>query len=138
MDLESYRKVFADNFGRLLGCEMTAISSEKCVYLFHAKEEHWNPNGVVHGGALFAAMDSCQGAFVHFILDLKKEFGTTAEASMRFKKPHRLGPVTITTTLRDRKRNIMFVQTVAENERGETVALVSEKWMVLPRSRHAD
>ncbi|MBI3396474.1 MAG: PaaI family thioesterase [Spirochaetia bacterium] len=130
-NLEEYRKLFHDRFGQHIGCEMLEITQEYCVYRLDAKEHHWNPNKVTHGGAIFSAMDSCQGAFVHYLLDLSTSFGTTAEATIRYKKPHLVGPLTIRTTLRDRKRNLLFVETSAQNSEGEVVAVLSEKWMVL-------
>ncbi len=130
-NLEEYRKLFDDKFGRHVGCEMVEITQDHCVYRLDVKDHHWNPNRVAHGGAIFSAMDSCQGAFVHYILDVKKNFGTTAEANIRYRKAHAAGPITIRTTLREKKRNILFVETTAENEKGELIAVLSEKWMVL-------
>lgn len=133
MELEEYRKAFNDHFSRTVGYEMKAISESESVYEMVVEQKHWNPNQIMHGGALFSIMDSGQGALVHYILDTKKVFGTTAEATIRYRKPHREGRIVVRTTVRERRRNLMYVRTEAFNEQGELLAELTEKWMVLSR-----
>ncbi len=132
-DLETYRKLFADRFGALLGCEMKAISPDECVYELEIRPDHWNPNETAHGGALFGAMDSCQGALVHYTLDWEKQLGTTAEATIRYKQPVRDGLVRIVTTIPKRNRKVWLVRTEAFDQHGNLLAYLDEKWMILNR-----
>lgn len=133
LSLEEYKQHFNDHFGRTVGYTMTAISEKESVYEMQVEMKHWNPNGIMHGGALFSVMDSGQGALVHFILDSRSVFGTTAEATIRYRRPHKTGRVLVRTTVQDRKRSLLFVRSEAFNEAGELLAELTEKWMVLPR-----
>jgi len=135
MELEEYKKAFNDHFSRTVGYEMTAISRSQSVYEMIVEEKHWNPNNIMHGGALFSVMDSGQGALVHYILNTKEVFGTTAEATIRYRKPHKEGRIVVRTTVTERKRSILYVRTEAFNEQGDLLAELTEKWMILPRKK---
>ena len=135
MELEEYKKAFNDHFSRTVGYEMTAISRSQSVYEMIVEEKHWNPNNIMHGGALFSVMDSGQGALVHYILNTKEVFGTTAKATIRYRKPHKEGRIVVRTTVTERKRSILYVRTEAFNEQGDLLAELTEKWMILPRKK---
>ncbi len=135
LTLEEYKKHFNDHFARTVGYEMTAISEKESIYEMMVEEKHWNPNGIMHGGALFSIMDSGQGALVHFVLNAREVFGTTAEASIRYRKPHKSGRIVVRTVIEERKRSLLYVRSTAFNEQNEVLAELSEKWMILPRSR---
>ena len=55
-------------------------------------KEHLNPNGVVHGGALFTLLDTCLGAALMQRLDAG-EICATLQISMNFLKPVFAGTV---------------------------------------------
>ncbi|MBL8020810.1 MAG: PaaI family thioesterase [Leptospirales bacterium] len=130
---QDYAVKFDDHFGKLLGLKLVSISPDECLYEYNPTDEHHNPNGVLHGGALYSAMDSCQGALVHFTLDWDIENGTTAESTIRYRRPHRLGPIAIRSRIVERKRKIVYVETFAHNEPGELLAELHEKWMLLSK-----
>ena len=69
-DPENFKKFFAahDRLGSLLGAKLVSLDQKECVYAYDPSPQHYNPNGILHGGALYTVMDSSQGAFVHFIL----------------------------------------------------------------------
>ncbi|RYD80666.1 MAG: PaaI family thioesterase, partial [Sphingobacteriales bacterium] len=84
-----------DHLGNLVGARFISIDRDQIIYHYEVKPEHFNPNGFLHGGALYTVMDSSQGAFVHFILDEKFEIAVTGTATIRYEKPLRSGSVEI-------------------------------------------
>lgn len=132
-DPAAYAAAFQKNdaLGGLLGCRLVSISNDACIYEYEARPEHFNPNGILHGGALFTAMDSSQGAFVHFFLEDAYRYASTGSAEIRYRAPVKSGKVTIRTTLKERKRKILRVLSVATDESGGEIAILEETWVAI-------
>ncbi|GEM_PF-1084998 len=135
LSLADFKKAFqeSDCFAQLVGYYPDHVEKGKCVYIFESNENHMNPYGILHGGALYAAMDSSQGLAVHTYLDLEKFWGITAEASIRYKQPFTKGKITIKTEIKEHKKTILYVISNAYDENNNLLAALEQKWMVLKR-----
>ena len=120
-----------DRFGSLLGCKFVAVSKTECIYEYEPREEHFNPNGILHGGALFSAMDSSQGAFVHFILDPIYQYAATGTATIRFQAPVLKGTIRIRTWLKQIERRKLFIWSSAFDGQSKEVATLEEIWIAI-------
>jgi uncharacterized protein (TIGR00369 family) len=132
-DPASYIEAFRrhDKLGSLLGAKITAISGEECLSEYEVNPAHFNPNQILHGGALYSVMDSSQGAFVHFILESQFRHAATGTATIRYEAPLRSGIVRIRTWLKSRERRKLFVISEARGEDGKLVAALEEIWIAI-------
>ena len=73
-------------FAELVGFEVFPESDGTGKGQLTVSERHLNPNGVVHGGALFTLVDTAMGASLMQRLD-KGEICATLQISMNFLRP---------------------------------------------------
>jgi acyl-coenzyme A thioesterase PaaI-like protein len=59
----------ADRLGAMIGAKCVSLSDSECIYAYEVSSQHYNPNELLHGGALFTVIDSSHGMFMHYILD---------------------------------------------------------------------
>ncbi len=132
-DAAAYMKLFAerDQLGALLGGKMISLNHEECVYEYTASPAHYNPNKILHGGALYSVMDSSQGAFVHFILEPKFSCAATGTATIRYEAPVREGVIQIRTWLKSQEGRKLFVSSEARAKGGGVVATLEEVWIAI-------
>jgi uncharacterized protein (TIGR00369 family) len=124
-----------DRFGALLGGRILSLTKEECIYEYVVRPEHFNPTGILHGGALFGAMDSSQGCFIHFILDTDAyKFASTGTATVKYLAPVTGGKIRIRSWLKGQERRKIFIASVAVDERGATVATLEEIWIAILKS----
>jgi uncharacterized protein (TIGR00369 family) len=132
---ERYTAAFeaGDRLGSLVGARCVALSDVDCVYEYEVSPEHFNPNGVLHGGALFTVMDSSQGLFMHAILDERFVGSVTGTATIRYEKPVTEGTVSIRTVLDRQEGRKYFLRSVA-SQNGVAVASLDEVWIAIERT----
>ena len=124
----------SDRLGSLMGAKIQSLSQEECIGSYEASPAHFNPNGILHGGALYTAMDSNQGAFVHFILEEKYIAAATGTATIKYLAPIRGGKIKIRTYLKARENRKLFINSSASDEAGHEVATLEEIWIpILPK-----
>lgn len=126
-----------DNMCSLLGGRLLKITVEESVYEYHVQEAHFNPNQILHGGALYSVMDSSQGAFIHYLLREKFSHepyrqAASGTATIRYLAPLKVGRITIRTTFRSKERRKYFIHSIASDESGRNVAELDEIWVALP------
>jgi uncharacterized protein (TIGR00369 family) len=128
---EDYKKFFetADQLGQLLGHKIVALGKEELLSEYLVNPQHYNPNKILHGGTLFALMDSAQGAFVHFNLDPSFKHAATGTATVRYNAPVRSGKIQIRTWLKEQQGRKIYVHSTATDESGTVVAQVEEVWI---------
>ena len=131
-DLNIYINAFqiADRLGGLIGAKLISINETEAVYQYTVTPEHYNPNGILHGGALFTAMDSCQGALMHYIV--AEEFSRTVSgtATIRFEAPVLSGMISIRTTVNRREGRKYFVDSIATQDT-KVIAKLEEVWIAI-------
>lgn len=130
---EEYMRGFAakDRLGTLMGHRLVSISPQECISEYDVKPEHYNPNGILHGGALYTAMDSAQGAFLHFSLDPRFQFAATGTATIKYTAPVRDGTIRIRTWMKETQNRKLFVSSVATDRNGVEVANLEEIWIAV-------
>jgi uncharacterized protein (TIGR00369 family) len=134
-ELQEYTKRFVekDRMGAAMGARFISLTLTECVYDYEVNENHLNPNGILHGGALYAVMDSAQGMFVHAILDDKYMAAATGTATIRYLAPVREGTIRTVTTLKEQKDRKIFVSTIARDMKNKPVAELEEVWIAVNR-----
>ena len=50
-----------DKLGKNFNSRFVSITKDECIYEYDFDPNHTNPNGILHGGALYSVMDSSQG-----------------------------------------------------------------------------
>lgn len=132
-DLEAYKNLFSteDKLGRLFAMRITELTPTECWVEYTVKPEHFNPNGILHGGALYSVMDSGQGAFVHFILDEKYRFAATGTSTIRYTQPVTEGLIKIRTWLEKTEGRKLFIRSTAFNKDSQIVAELEEIWIAV-------
>lgn len=122
-----------DHFGALMGGRVVSLTAEECVYEYEVSPRHYNPNGILHGGALYSVMDSSQGLFVHLILEDTYKAAATGTAIIKYMAPLTEGKVRIRSWLKGRERRKLFVSSCATDESGQEVATLDEIWIAIPK-----
>lgn len=132
MKADAYIQSFlkTDRMGALLGHKILSLTTGECLSEYEVRPEHFNPNGIVHGGALFTVMDSSQGAFVHFTLDVEKfKYAATGTATIKYLAPIKSGKILIKTKYKEIQNRKLFVLSEAFDESGRLVATMDEVWI---------
>ncbi len=132
-DLKAYIEHFVnkDKFGALMGGQFVSIDSSECIFQYEVNPQHFNPNGILHGGALYGVMDSSQGMFIHFILDDAFKAAATGTATIKYLAPLTSGRVKIRTFLKERQGRKYFINSVATDAAGKEVATLEEIWIAM-------
>ena len=132
-DISSYIRHFQNNdrLGAFFGYSVISLSKESCLIEYQVKQEHFNPNGTLHGGALFTVMDSSQGAFIHYILEDSYAYGATGTATIRYFLPLKAGKIRIRTSLKERNHRKYIVESTALTEEDKTAAVLEEIWIAV-------
>jgi uncharacterized protein (TIGR00369 family) len=110
---------------------MISLDREECVYEYDVDPEHFNPTGILHGGALFTVMDSSQGMFVLSLVDGEYPSAATGTATVKYLAPVRSGRITIRTRLVERQGRKIFVRSEARSADGTVVATLDEIWIAI-------
>lgn len=126
-------KLFAENdrLGSLLGARFVSLTQDECIYEYEAEEGHFNPGGILHGGALYTVMDSSQGMLTFSLLEAPYSAAATGTATIKYLAPVRQGKILIRTTLVKREGRKLFVHSEATEHGGTTVAVLDEIWIVI-------
>ncbi len=132
-ELPDYTKRFIENdrMGSTMGARFVSLSLTECIYEYDVSENHFNPNRILHGGALYSVMDSAQGMFVHAILDEPFKAAATGTSTIRYLAPVKQGTVRIVTVLKEKKDRKIFVNSKAYDGSGVLVADLEEIWIAI-------
>lgn len=132
MNAADYIKSFDNHnhMGSLFEHTFISLTEQECVSEYIVSPKHFNPNGILHGGALFTLMDTSQGAFVHFTLDRSRyKYAATGTATIKYAAPVISGKVRIVTKYKEIQNRKLFVLSEAFDESGRTVATMEEIWI---------
>jgi uncharacterized protein (TIGR00369 family) len=118
-------------FGRLIGLRIDSINAGVCHAHLEATPEHFNPNGVMHGGALFSLADTGMGAALFSVME-PQELCATIEIKMNFLRPVSEGRLDCVTSVLRRGRTTAVLE--SRVQLGESlVAVALGTYAIFPR-----
>ncbi|WP_061233936.1 PaaI family thioesterase [Leptospira interrogans] len=119
-----------DRFSHKIGYKILSVSPGESEYEISVDDTFFNPVKIVHGGALFSAMDSSAGAAWIRSSDLKYKFMATASAEIKYRKSVTKGKIRIQSKITDQKRSIVKLHSQAFDEEENLVAELFSTWVV--------
>ncbi|MDQ6883711.1 MAG: alpha/beta fold hydrolase [Candidatus Dormibacteraeota bacterium] len=118
-------------FFSILNLRFAAVSDGTATFEMPISTDHYNPNGVVHGGAIASLADSAMGFAVYSTLAAGESF-TTAEIHMNFLKAASVESGILQSTGRVIQRGRQIAVATAEvfDSRGQLIATASSTNLV--------
>jgi len=125
-------------FPQLLNMHFIAVGEGTATFEMPVSSQHYNPNGVVHGGAITSLADSAMGFAVYSTLAPGENF-TTAEIHINFLRPATVESGTLRSTGRviHRGRQVAVAQAEVTDSQGQVIASASSTNLVLPPRQQA-
>ncbi len=117
-------------FGQLLGLRMDQAAAGVCHAHLEAREDHFNPHGVMHGGVLFSLADTSMGMALYTVL-APGETCATIEVKMNFLRPVAAGRVSCVTRVLRRGRTTAVLESTLHCG-DEPVAVALGTYAILP------
>ena len=121
----------------LLGWKPLEVESGRSRVEFQAKEEFYNPAGVVQGGFLAAMLDDTMGPAAASTVG-PLEHVTTVEMKISFIRPAQAGKLIGDGRVVHKGRSIIFAEASLSTEDGSLVATATGTWRVVPAPRQAE
>jgi len=130
---EKYLKFIneADEMGKTIGHKLISIDQNQCISEYQVNPKHFNPNKILHGGALFSCMDSAQGAFIHYVLPDDLQYAVTGTATIKYIQPVTQGSIRIKTWIERQEGKKIYVESEAKDQNGHALAQLSEIWIAV-------
>jgi len=100
---------------------------------YTVKREHFNPNGVLHGGVVMALLDTAMGHAVAALVAPDGAFNAAAQMSVHFLEPIREGTVTARAEVRKCGKRLAVVEAEATDDNGVVLAIATATHAVLKR-----
>ena len=100
-----HRNPYAD----LLGLRSGPVADGESLYLLTVRDELLNPNGVLHGGVMYAMADTGMGGAVHSVLE-SGQVCTTIDIRIAYFRPVNAGEVSCRSKVTHRGRTIAHVE----------------------------
>ena len=122
--------VNGDRFGAFVGARFVSLVDGVCTYEYEVREEHFNPGGMLHGGALYSVMDTSQGMLVYSLVQ-PPQLAVTGTSTIKYLAPVKRGRIVVTTSLARREGRKLFLHSDAVDENGVLVAVLDEVWIQL-------
>ena len=119
-------------FADLLGFEITARGEGQCTSELAAGPTHLNPNGVVHGAALYALADTGMGGALSSLLDAS-QYCSTIEIKINYFRPAVVGRLRCETRVVHKGSRTSALESEIFDARGKLVARATGTFMILER-----
>lgn len=117
-----------------LGMDATFPDAGHCLVGAEATERHLNPNGVVHGAAIFAVVDTSMGGATMNVLD-PGQFCASIEVHLRFLQPLRPGSFTVDTRVVRAGKRVAQLESRVTDADGQLVATATGTYAILGSPR---
>ncbi|TPW76638.1 PaaI family thioesterase [Schumannella soli] len=126
------RTLPAPPMGSLIDAEFAAVEPGRVVMRATPGEQHLNPLGTVHGGFVCTLLDTVAGCAAHSVLEAGVGY-TSIELKVSYLRAVAPDgrPVTATGTVTKAGSRVVFVDAVAVDAEGRTVATASSSLLVL-------
>jgi uncharacterized protein (TIGR00369 family) len=118
-----------------LGFVPRASAPGSATWEYQVKPEHFNPNGVLHGGVVMALLDTAMGHAVAELVAAEGAFNAVAEMSVRFLEPIRAGKISARAEVRKCGKRLAVVEAEATDEQGLTLAIATATHAILKRKK---
>ncbi len=122
--------------GRLLGMQLFETEPGHRRVEFQAREEFYNPAGVVQGGFLAAMLDFTMGAAARSVID-KTETRRTLEMKVSYIQSTKAGKLIGEGRVVHKGRSVFFAEGSLMAEDGTLLATGTSTWRILPRPNGA-
>ena len=116
-----------------LGFVQRASEPGTAIWEYDVKSEHFNPNGVLHGGVVMALLDTAMGHAVGTLVAPQGAFNASAQMNVHFLEPIRAGRVTARAKVRRCGKRLAVVEAEATDEHGAVLALATATHSILRR-----
>jgi uncharacterized protein (TIGR00369 family) len=100
---------------------------------YEVKREHFNPNGVLHGGVVMALLDTAMGHAVAALVARDGAFNAAAQMTVHFLEPIREGLVTARAEVRKCGKRLAVVEAEATDDNGVVLATATATHAILKR-----
>ena len=120
-------------FAELLGLRHVSRSAGTSRYEAEAGEEHFNPNGVVHGGLAFALADTGTGTALWTLLE-RGEGCATVEMKISYLKPPKPGRLVCDSRVLHREGNIATIESEVRSG-DDVIARAVAVYAIFPAQR---
>ena len=121
------------DFGGLVGIESLTLGDGRSRCALTIDGRHYNPNGVLHGGAIFTLTDVGMGTAVFSMLP-KGERTTAMEVQVRFLRAIQDGTLTADSEVVSRQERIAVTRAEVTDDEGHLVATATGTFYIFPDS----
>jgi acyl-CoA thioesterase len=118
------------SFEAVVGFQPAAIENDTAAVRLEVAPHLLNPNGILHGGVLFAVMDSSMGSILMSSV-AEGETCATVESKINFLASVREGVVTVETRVVHRGSRIAVLESRATTDSGRLAAVMTGTFMFL-------
>ena len=114
-----------------LGFVQRASAPGTATWEYDVKPEHFNPNGVLHGGVVMALLDTAMGHAVGALVAPEGAFNASAQMNVHFLEPIRGGKITARAEVRKCGKRLAVVEAEAIDEHGTVLAVATASHAIL-------
>ena len=118
---------------RLLGIRPASISDGRARFELTVREDHLNPNGVVHGGTVYSLADTAMGAALFSALEPGQSC-TTLEIKINYLAPVTSGELAVEASVIARTKRTGVLEARVHGDGGTLVAVATGTFYI-QRSR---
>ncbi len=114
-----------------LGFVERASAPGTATWEYDVNREHFNPNGVLHGGVVMALLDTAMGQAVAALVAPEGAFNASAQMNVHFLEPIRGGRITARAEVRRCGKRLAVVEAEAVDEHGTLLAIATASHAIL-------
>ncbi|MDP9440066.1 MAG: PaaI family thioesterase [Actinomycetota bacterium] len=119
-------------FRELVGIELSEAEEGRAVASMRPGDQHLNPGGTVHGGAISTLVDVAMAEALNTTLDEEAERPVTVEMKVNYMAPGRPGVIVAAAKVRKGGKRVTVVEAeVVQEDDEEVVALATGTYTVV-------
>jgi uncharacterized protein (TIGR00369 family) len=102
------------------------------VWEYTVDRDHFNPNGVLHGGVLMGLLDTAMGHAVAVMVAAQGRYNAAAQMNVHFLLPIKQGTIRARAEVRKLGKRLAVVDAEATDDEGRLVGLATATHTLLP------